>query len=626
MKKIYIFLIALLLISTSCNDFLEEDFKSGQSTASFYTSVNGLESLIIASYVTSKIWYGKEEGYDFTDVGTDMYTYAQQHPFPEEFTYSPSFNSNNGRLTVLYVELYKGVNACNEALSYLSDPEHPMNDQLQTKRMAEVRFLRAFYFWHLTETWGDIAMPLDYTKGPVVEATKTPVNEVYQQILDDLQFAAENLSDTDNASDSEFGRVTKDAVRAFRARINLNIGSYIESGNVYQFPGSADSYYQAALDDATTLINSGKYSFYDDYDDLWAFSNNTSNRNKEGIWAINYSRNQNAKLNVNSELYESYFAEGQKPYDEREGGHHGHMMWGMRYELYKGMERDIFYGRRFRRYIPNEYLLDTYNEDMDQRFKGQFRTFWLGNSDDETSYPKWEDFNLPGGFTPPSGDYVFQKGDTSIVATLKDIDDSRIAKQKDNNRFLYVDGPYYILDYDLVYNDDGTINTEGTDNRRLFYELKKFDDPERPAANGDGSERGARDAYVFRLAEMYLIAAEAAWKTGGNGYQYLVELADTRAAEGVTGEELLTSYGVNSNGDLDMNFFLDERAREFPGEQLRWFDLKRSFIPSEWVGRIKKYNFDTREHLDQHHYVRPIPQVQLDALENASEFGQNEGY
>lgn len=624
-KKIIYLFISLAFLTQGCQDLLEEDFRSGNATSDFYATVDGLEALVVGSYVTSKIWYGKEEGFDFSDVGTDIYTYGQQHPYPELFTFSPAFNANSPRVVVIYVEFYKGINACNEALFYLTQEDHPMQEALRIRRQAEIRFLRAFYYWHLVETFGPLAMPLEHTTAPVVTATRTPVNEVYDQIFEDVNFAIENLSDSDNASASEFGRITKDAATAFRARLNLNVGSFIESGNMFNFSGSAAEYYQQAFNDATSLLDN--YSFYNDYSELWDLENNSSSRNNEGIWAINYSRTNYADMNVDPDDYQRYFLPGEKPWDGRKGGHHGHLMWGMRYELYDGMVRDIEFGRRFRRYIPNKYLPDAYNEALDARFEGQFRLEWKGNAEDPEVYPRWSDFDLPAGFTPP-GEFVFQPGETSIVVTKEDLDDSRIAQKSDGtNRFIYVDGPYFVLDYDLLYNDDGTINLTGTDGRVLFLELSKFDDPDRPAANGEGSERGKRDAYVFRLAEMYLIAAEAAWKgaSGGDAYaDFLLPLAESRAKDGTNGAELLNSYGINSSADLTMEFFLDERAREFPGEQMRWFDLRRVYNPTDWVARIQDYNEDA-DVLQEHHYFRPIPQVQLDALEN-DDFDPNPGY
>jgi hypothetical protein len=68
---------------------------------------------------------------------------------------------------------------------------------------------------------------------------------------------------------------------------------------------------------------------------------------------------------------------------------------------------------------------------------------------------------------------------------------------------------------------------------------------------------------------------------------------------------------------------LDERARELAGEQIRWFDLKRT---GKLLERIRAYAPDNAVNLQDHHVVRPIPQTQLDAVTNKAEFKQNPGY
>ena len=75
--------------------------------------------------------------------------------------------------------------------------------------------------------------------------------------------------------------------------------------------------------------------------------------------------------------------------------------------------------------------------------------------------------------------------------------------------------------------------------------------------------------------------------------------------------------------DITLDFILDERAREFAGEQIRWFDLKRT---GKLVERVKKYNPDGAAWIQDFHTVRPIPQAQLDAVTNKDEFTQNPGY
>jgi hypothetical protein len=71
-----------------------------------------------------------------------------------------------------------------------------------------------------------------------------------------------------------------------------------------------------------------------------------------------------------------------------------------------------------------------------------------------------------------------------------------------------------------------------------------------------------------------------------------------------------------------MNLIMEERARELAGEQTRWMDLKRW---NNLVERVKLYNTDGAVGVKDIHYVRPIPQKQVDLSENGG-FPQNAGY
>jgi len=75
--------------------------------------------------------------------------------------------------------------------------------------------------------------------------------------------------------------------------------------------------------------------------------------------------------------------------------------------------------------------------------------------------------------------------------------------------------------------------------------------------------------------------------------------------------------------DVNLNFILDERARELVGELDRWYDLKRTGTLLE---RVKKYNLDAAPNIKEMHLVRPIPQTQIDRVTNPGDFLQNSGY
>jgi hypothetical protein len=118
---------------------------------------------------------------------------------------------------------------------------------------------------------------------------------------------------------------------------------------------------------------------------------------------------------------------------------------------------------------------------------------------------------------------------------------------------------------------------------------------------------------------MYMIAAEAELNLGNNAeaVEYF-NVVRRRAAYPGFEEEMEVS-----SSELTIDLILDEKAREFAGEQIRWFDLKRT---GKLVERVREFNPDAAENIQPFHNLRPIPQQQLDAITNKSEFPQNEGY
>jgi hypothetical protein len=231
--------------------------------------------------------------------------------------------------------------------------------------------------------------------------------------------------------------------------------------------------------------------------------------------------------------------------------------------------------------MPSRFLLDLYSED-DARYEGSFTEAWYANT-----VPS----SLPAGMNV---------GDTAVFCTRKEIPDA-VEKTK----------KYQTADRSKIYLADGTVK----DNLR-YPTLSKFMDPTRASLN---EAQSARDVFVIRLAEVYLIAAEASMQLANlpKAAEYINVLRTRAAKPGKTASMLIKP------ADVTLDFILDERARELAGEQLRWFDLKRT---GKLVERIKKYNPDNAINVQEHHVLRPIPQTQLDAVVNKAEFRQNAGY
>ena len=118
-----------------------------------------------------------------------------------------------------------------------------------------------------------------------------------------------------------------------------------------------------------------------------------------------------------------------------------------------------------------------------------------------------------------------------------------------------------------------------------------------------------RPVIVYRLAETYLIAGEAAFRTNRmtEAVNY-INVVRERAAY-PTGNPVAMRITA---ADLNIDFILDERTRELCGELMRWWDLVRT---GKLIDRVKtkNYNPEAAPNIQPRHVLRPIPQTQLDA-------------
>lgn len=545
-------LLALLcgsLLFTACKKDLQENNPSGLTASTVYTKAAGFETLVNAAYSYTRFWYGKEEGYSVTEMGTDIWTNGTGDVYPQLSTYKNLQGNNTSALDLLWNNTYAAINLCNQGIAAIKDVADYSAQQKAAKE-GELRFLRAFYYWHIAEIWGGVHFTTLPAVGVVTTANKTGVDSIYRQIFADLQFAVSNLP----ATATQYGRITQPAAKAFLARVYLTRGRNAE-----------------AIAMANEVIKSNLYSLLPKYGDLWNMANL---KNKEVIWAVDYSTNL-----AYNDLTTSTF-----PYGHSRGSNNGHLFFLMVYDQVNTniLVRDINNGRPFNRYMPTLALLNLYDETNDSRYDASFQTVWYANK-----------AGTVNGNTFIIGDTAAYTAKTVIPAAVM-------------NSKKYT-----------TYDESKTYGANGVPIQRKFYpSLKKFKDSTRASTN---EAQSARDAFVIRYAEMYLIAAEAELNIGKtDSAAYYLNIVRRRAAW--PGRE---ANMVVTPAQVTLDFILDERAREFAGEQMRWFDLKRT---KKLVDRVKLLNPDGAPFVQSYHLLRPIPQSQLDAVSNKDEFTQNEGY
>lgn len=538
----------LALASGSCNKTLEQYNPGGLTAEAVYATPEGFETLVNAAYSYERWWYGKEEGYCLSEMGTDIWASGQAAPDAGLTDYL-HLEGSDENIDGLWQHLYAAINVCNYGIQHIEDAG--LDEDTKKARNAELHFLRAFYYWHVVATWGDAPMPTEATAGIQTTATRTSQDDIYNLIFADLKSAVADLPVTTG----DYGRVTKPAAQAFLARMNITRGNN-----------------QEALDLANTVINDYDFKLVPSYRDLWPMDKQAEAEASEVIYAVNYATD----LNLNDRQDAILFPDGHS-----RGGNNGHLDFLMKYDDLPGLQRSIEYGRPYVRFMPTKFLMNLFDVSADSRFTGSFQTAWLCN-------------NLASA---PSG---MKLGDTAIVVTNQKVTASQRAAKN-----------YRIYDIDDTYKSDGLIN----DNLH-FVQLSKFMDPTRSSVNEQVS---ARDVFVIRLPEMYLIAAEAEMKLGKNqlAADYINVVRKRAALPGKEADMEITAADVN------MDFILDEYGREFAGEQLRWFLLNRE---KALVSRVKSHNPDAAKNIQSYHTLRPIPQSQIDAVTNPEEFKQNEGY
>lgn len=545
MKNTYkIILISCLIISQiSCKKILIENPVSLATADGYYSTAKGIEDGLKAAYPPLRSFYGPEQGFLLTVVGTDIYTkgIGGVINFSQFNDYSANLLGSDRMLTIVWDQFYIGINQCNTIEARTPVVEDLTEDQ-KARIIGEARFLRAFYYFHLVQQFGDIHFTLEETIGVQTEATRTPVSTIYEEgILPDLQYAIENLP----PSAAEYGRATKATAEALLARVQLVLGNWTEAERL-----------------ATNVINNYGFSLVKPYVALWDIENDVKD---EIIWSVQYSGDP--QINGN--------------------GNMGHLYFNPRYTLNKTIEGTLEYGRIFARFMPTNNLIKTFDQAIDSRWEGSFRTVWIANKAGKIN------------------GHAVSPGDTAIKMVTYPVHD---AIQKSL--------PYSLYDFNDTWVGKAGDLEIGSGKRALFPGLLKYADPLRISFTATD---GRKDFPVIRLAEMYLIAAEAAWRQGRNeDAATFINVIRARAA--IPGKEAEMQVEAT---DINLDFILDERARELAGEMHRWYDLKRT---GKLLERVRKYNLDAAPNIQEMHLVRPIPQTQIDRVSNPQDFPQNPGY
>ncbi|MFK8009298.1 MAG: RagB/SusD family nutrient uptake outer membrane protein [Saprospiraceae bacterium] len=266
-KNIYQTLIfASLLMLVGCSDFLDRQPLDQLTTENFYQDEAQVDLALIGVYATMQDveWIGK--GWMITEIPSDN---SQAGGTDPDFTPIDNFavTADNIPVANYWAFHYRQVTLANTVIPKVEemDLEQAKKDPL----IAEARFLRALAYFDLVRVYGEVPL---ITKPPVfgddLLYPRTDVNEVYDLIKSDFEFAAEHLPL--QWSGSKAGRATKGAALGFLAKVYLTTRDYTKS-----------------RDAALEVMNLGIYELEEDYADN--FELDKSDNNIESVFQIQFT-------------------------------------------------------------------------------------------------------------------------------------------------------------------------------------------------------------------------------------------------------------------------------------------------------------------------------------------------
>lgn len=591
--------VILIISAIACNKQLKEDNPHDLIPGTQYTNPAGFITLVNMAYQDLHQIYGIEDGMFLCETGTDLWYNDSRGGYASQITQYSGLASGQGQPKNHWVACYRGINYCNTGINGI-DKAGYTNATEKNARLAELKFLRALYYYHIVEQFGAAPLQLGSSLDSInLNIKRSAPEEIYAVMIDDLNFAKDNLPVTQPVA--EYSRASKKSALGLLARVLLTRAYYATGAEQTSYFTQAKTIAEQVINNQSSLgVSLYPQGQYPKVDTTLYGTPATRATHKEAMFVLAYSESfptSNAYTTTNGNRI---------------------FKWTLpKYTGRPGMSTAYVYGvDNEQRLMPTWHLLDLFDETADARYAWDFQEYWKANQAwtwvATGSKANISDNNKLKYTKSASVDGLkINVGDTAMYFTKKTWGGrlTRTYLEVDKNEL-----------YQTPVHGQGSLIVNDNLIASCYPAFKKFVNPS-PTSFTATTDFG--DAMIMRLAEMYLIAAEAAVQLGDQATAAKwVNVIRARAA--IPGHE---ADMVVTPSQMDINFILDERGREFAGEEQRWYDLKRVFRTGEdWTAYILKYNPDLTS-IMPFHRLRPIPLTELQAVPDPQAYGgQNPGY
>lgn len=578
MKKL-IYSAVLMLFISGCQKKDDEFLK--ETPTDFLTTSNAYLNYAQFKTGLNELYRQVRFEYNNRDVGDDFFHFGSGTdnifpPFDNNlFTDWTLINPTTSVLSVVYTRHSQMIYFANNILEQSENPETTLTAAEKLTVQAEARFFRAYAYRYLSFLFGGVPIVEKNVTKPRLDFTRNTRAEVYDFCVKDFEFAAANLPKTT----TEAGRLVKAAADHCLAEMYVALGDETKNAALYT----------KAVEAATRVINGtdGDYQLMKTrfgwrkdaagknvYWDMFQMRSTTSQSNynyqsgnKEAIWVMQVDKfltgGLGANLTTRTDQERAFWPS----------------FWALEKFGYSGPARD-WMGRGISMVRPTNYftyqLWNTSGANDIRNSPASIQRYFVA------PYP------IKNGKEDPNYDTTYSTNVTlfdgsKIVVKLKPMD---------------------------------TIRKEWLTSRqdtmeRVFPRVMKMGSDFHYA--GDPSNGFAQESYAIRLAETYLVRAEAYMKAG----QADKAAADINVVRSRAGATAATAAEIN------IDYILDERIRELFGEELHTLTLTRLGLLYD---RTKRFGYVVSQNTVQpKNNLMPIPQSVIDANSQAI-FEQNTGY
>ncbi len=567
----YIFLIMCISLAvTSCdNDILNETPKDFLTPENSYTNKAGFDAALADVYKTIRDDFYADgvswKGYDLFGVDIDLCGPRSSEDNWTEYFFWNTLNADNSTSEKWWNRFYGMIYQCNAIINRAQQPEAKWNSEADKDEViGEAKFLRAFCYRFLANMWGNVPIVTEETTRPKFNYTNSKQEDVYKLCKEDLEYAIQYMPDIDNQIG---GRASKVAAQHLLSEILICLNDY--KGAIAQASAVINNPAMSLMTERFGVYKNFKFNGWDyrgpqqDWGDVYwdLFREGNFNRtdgNKECIWNVQFDPDIPGGGSQANEWtgwfsFERFFGTPWWRLKDKDG--------------VSNWLKDTLSGRPIEQISITEYAAN-------QIWK--YKNDW-NNDIRNSTYNIHRDYY----WTNPSSRFYGQKMTKENLGDPSD--------------YFRIQQPIFVKFVTAIHH-----GKYGTD-----------------ASSGEKHDIGRiyKDWYIMRLAETYLLRAEAYLKAGDK---------DSAAKDINTIRARAHATPVTPD-EVTLDLILDERARELFFEDFRLNTLMRMNKLSEY---LMKYNPCVKKNgykLDNHINKLPIPNREIEAN---SEGGliQNDGY